>query len=289
MDSNTVTALATAFLVLVGLAQVIILVGQLYLSRSQKRNQDIDVVEVYRTRWFDYQNKFGCLVYLGRELNEYYQTIDEQEIAKLNSNLKFVKNDKPTIWARDAVRDISTLMSDVCIRILQGSLSIQSVYPLLGTTILRQSLPLRKLLECEYDSGYLRQDSTVDPLLVMQHLSVRKEVQDWLVYHAGARRRCLILIDLLWAEAARLQDLPPSDLRSAADAKSNTGDQNRLRVKAEVLLLNPYNYITAIRLARFLKHSEYKKFYWTKGISRKQLDMLESEWTKRLLSNHDCN
>lgn len=97
MDNNTLTALATAFLVLVGLAQVLILIGQLYLSRSQKKNQDITVVEVYRTRWFDHQDKFGCLVYLGRELNEYYQTIDEVEIKKLNSKLKLVKNDKPTI------------------------------------------------------------------------------------------------------------------------------------------------------------------------------------------------
>lgn len=132
MDNNTLTALATAFLVLVGLAQVLILIGQLYLSRSQKKNQDITVVEVYRTRWFDHQDKFGCLVYLGRELNEYYQTIDEVEIKKLNSKLKLVKNDKPTIWARDAVRDVSILLSDICIRILQGSLSIQSVYPILG-------------------------------------------------------------------------------------------------------------------------------------------------------------
>ena len=38
MDNNTLTALATAFLVLVGLAQVLILIGQLYLSRSQKKN-----------------------------------------------------------------------------------------------------------------------------------------------------------------------------------------------------------------------------------------------------------
>lgn len=286
MDNNTLTALATAFLVLVGLAQVLILIGQLYLSRSQKKNQDITVVEVYRTRWFDHQDKFGCLVYLGRELNEYYQTIDEVEIKKLNSKLKLVKNDKPTIWARDAVRDVSILLSDICIRILQGSLSIQSVYPILGTTILRQSLPLRKLLESEYDSSYLRLSNNLDPKYMIHH-SVRREVQDWLIYHAGTRRRCLILIDLLWAEAARLQDLPPSDLKSAADAKMKTGNENKLRIKQEVLLLNTYSkYVQAIKLANFLKHSEYKRFFGTKGISKRKLKKMEVEWTERLLENH---
>lgn len=288
MDNNTITALATVLLVLVGTVQILVLIGQLYLLRSQKRNQDIDVVEVYRKRWFDYQNKFGCLVYLGRELREYYQTLDIDEITQLNSELKLVRTDKPTIWARDAVRDVSTLMSDICIRILQGSLSIQSVYPILGTTILRQSLPLRKLLESGYDSGHERYDITMDQSLLINHKNVRTEVQDWLVYHAGTRRRCLILIDLLWAEAARLHDLPPNDLRVAADAKIDSGKKNRTRLKQESLLLSSNGrYLRGMRLAGYLKYSEYKKYFWNKGLSKKKLEKLDKEWTKQLLGNHD--
>lgn len=288
MDNNTITALATVLLVLVGAAQILVLIGQLYLLRSQKRNQDIDIVEVYRKRWFDYQNKFGCLVYLGRELNEYYQTLDIDEITKFNSELKLVRMDKPTIWARDAVSDVSSLMSDICIRILQGSLSIQSVYPILGTAILRQSLPLRRLFESGYNSGQSRYDITIDECLLINHKNVRTEVQDWLVYHAGTRRRCLILIDLLWAEAARLQDLPPDDLRVAAEAKIDSGKKNRTRLKQEILLLNSNrSYLRAWRLESYLKYSEYKKYFWNKGLSKKKLEKLDKEWTKQLLGNHD--
>lgn len=287
MDNNTVTALATAFLAIVGFFQILVLVSQLYLLRSQKRNQEIDIAEVYRARWFDYQNKFGCLVYLGRELNEYYQTLDESEVIKLNQKLTLVRNDKPTIWARDAVRDVATLMSDICIRVLQGNLQIQSVYPILGTAILRQSLPLRKLLESQYDHGYSRFDNTVSNNLLRKHKSVRGEVQDWLVYHTGTRRRCLILIDLLWSEAARLQDLPPDDLMSAANAKINSGKKSRLRLEQEFLILNSHgNYFRAKQLSNYLKYSEYKKFFWQKGLSRKKLQKLDREWTNQLLENH---
>lgn len=287
MDNNTVTALATAFLAIVGFFQILVLLSQLYLLRSQKRNQEIDIIEVYRARWFDYQNKFGCLVYLGRELNEYYQIVDDSEVIKLNSKLTLVRDDQPTIWARDAVRDVATLMSDICIRVLQGSLQIQSVYPILGTAVLRQSLPLRKLLESQYDHGYSRIDTTVSDNLPRKHKSVREEVQDWLVYHTGTRRRCLILIDLLWSEAARLNDLPPDDLISAANAKINSGKKSRLRLEQEFLILNsPGKYFRSKQLSNYLKYSEYKKFFWQKGLSRRELKKLNQEWVTQLLENH---
>lgn len=45
------------------------------------------------------------------------------------------------------------------------------------------------------------------------------------------------MIDLLWAEAARLEDLPPYELITAADAKARSGHLNRARLSAEVLRL----------------------------------------------------
>lgn len=281
VDNNTLTAFATVLLALIGIIQILVLIGQLYLLRSQKRNQDIEVLEVYRKRWFDYQGKFGCLVYLGRNLGEYYQTLDAEEITKLNSNLLSLRVEKPTIWARDAVRDVSALMSDICIRILQGSLTIQSVYPILGTAILRHSRPLRILLESDYFYDFERDDGTINKNLLYWHKRVRGEIQDWFVYHIGTRRRCLILIDLLWAEAARLQDLSPDDLKTAADAKINSAKKNRLRIEQEYFLLNSStSYLKAKRLANYLKHSEYKKYFWSKGLSKKKLERLDKEWAK---------
>lgn len=114
--------------------------------------------------------------------------------------------------------------------------------------------------------------------------SVRNELQDWLIYHDGIRRRCLILIDLLWAEAARLEDLPPGDLKSAADAKEQSGHLNRRRLVEECRRLNVLKYgIRGISLSCFLRNAEYKKKGFMPGIDRRRLDELESEWTKRLL------
>ncbi|WP_407495679.1 hypothetical protein [Acinetobacter baumannii] len=47
VDNNTLTAFATVLLALIGIIQILVLIGQLYLLRSQKRNQDIEVLEVY--------------------------------------------------------------------------------------------------------------------------------------------------------------------------------------------------------------------------------------------------
>lgn len=101
-------------------------------------------------------------------------------------------------------------------------------------------------------------------------------MQDWLVYHDGIRRRCLILIDLLWAEATRLEDLPPSDIRSAADSKCKNGKLNRNRVFREVIRLSRFGKILlAIKLYYFLYHAEYKTIYNWAGIRKRELARLE--------------
>ncbi len=113
---------------------------------------------------------------------------------------------------------------------------------------------------------------------------IRIRIQDWLIYHDGLRRRCLILIDLLWAEAARLNDLPPDDLESAANAKIKTGKLNRIRVFKETIKINGCNkLILALKLSRFLKNAEYRSLKnWT-GINKKQLNDIEVKWVNRLL------
>jgi hypothetical protein len=285
MDNNDITAIATVLLVVVGVGQVVVLIVQLFLLISQKNTQKIDLVEVYRKRWSEYKEDFGVLVFIGREQEEYYQVIDIEKVARLNQQVKGNVLNKPTIWARDSDRNIGNLFSDICIRILKGNLTVQEVYPILGTEILRQSLPLRQILERGYLHGGNRWNSTVCTDLRYKHLQVRTEVQDWLIYHDGIRRRCLILIDLLWAEAARLEDLPPSDLVGAARAKEISGKKNRVRLKKECLRLNgSTHFIFAYKLATFLKYSEYRVMPFCIGLSKKRLDFLEKEWVDRLLN-----
>jgi hypothetical protein len=166
-----------------------------------------------------------------------------------------------------------------------GRLSVADVYPVFGTEFLRQTRPLRRLLDptavSRTDDDWKPQRSK-DP-----HYDVQSQLQDWLTYHDGVRRRCLVLIDLLWAEAARLEDLPPEDVRKAADAKLATGGQNRKRVLQECLRLRGARGLAwGLLLSRFLRRAEYRTFWHPVGLSRNRLQSLDDLWTGRLL--WDC-
>ncbi|MDI6033342.1 hypothetical protein QLS91_09680 [Flavobacterium sp. LB2P84] len=274
MKDEEITLLISIILAIAGIVQVFALF-------TQNRQARLLLVNDYRMRWYEYRENWGHIVFLGRDTDEYYQVVNENSLKLLNKIVQESRSDIPTIWARESIQNICGIMSEVCLRILQGQLKVSDAYPIFGTELLRQSLPLRKLLESEYNS-FSRE------YLEVKHSNIRKELQDWLVYHDGIRRRCLILIDLLWAEATRLEDLPPSDIRSAADSKLKNGKLNRNRVFKEVIRLSSFGKIShAIKLYYFLYHAEYKSIYNWIGIRKRELDRLESEWTKRLLINYN--
>lgn len=274
MDNATFTSLATGLLVIVGIAQAAVLVGQ-------RRQQRLDWAEVYRHRWSEMKDSFARVVYVGRAHGAYYQVADVELIERLNAALIESNNDVPTIWARTSARDVCGILSDVCQRIMQGQLLIQEAYPVFGTELLRHSAAMRAML----DGSYLPIYGTLGPSPEERnHDRIRREVHTWLVCHDGIRRRCLILIDLLWAEAARLEDLPPDDLVCAADAKKITGKRNRARLLNEVLRLNGRSAIfLGLRLARFLRHAEYRSSTRRIGLDPQRLQVLKAEWTARYL------
>lgn len=274
MENNTITLLISIILAIAGIVQVF----ALYTQNSQTRLQ---LINDYTKRWRECQENWRQVVFIGRDPEEYYNIVNEQTLDLLVEAIQKNRLDFPTIWARESTQIVCGLMSEVCLRILHGQLYVSDAYPIFGTELLRQSKPFRKLLESEYKTF-----KTLEPFDI-KHQNIRKEVQDWLVYHDGIRRRCLIIMDLLWAEAARLEDLPPSDMRSAADAKYRSGKLNRTRIFKEVYKLKGICSVNlAIRLYYFLYHAEYRSIYNWIGIRKKRLDNLESAWTKRLLFNY---
>jgi hypothetical protein len=270
-NSNILTAIATVLLVLVGLVQIFVLF-------SQRKQTRIALTEQYRQLWDSLKKYWGNVIFIGREKGEYYQVLDEASINVLQVETAKHRLDTPTIWALESIQKVCGALGEISTRILQGHLNVADIYPIFGTQFLRQSRPIRQLLEPEYQNSYQTDETTE------QHKCIRTEIQDWLVYHDGLRRRCLILIDLLWAEAARLEDLPPDDMQSAAYAKQKTGRLNRKRVLEETIRLNGLiNIFQAIKLSRFLRKAEYRSWTnWT-GIKKVRLTNLNKEWTKRLL------
>lgn len=276
--SVSFTAIATGLLAVIGIAQAMILFGQ-------RRQQRLDWAEIYRKRWNDNSQHLAKVVYFGREHGSFYQLADEETLKQCHALIIESDPQKRNLSALSSVRIVFGILSDICQRIMQGQLKINEAYPIFGTEFLRHGAALRALLDYSPVGGmYGRMGPTT---LERMHDQLRDELHTWLVCHDGIRRRSLIMIDLLWAEAARLEDLPPEDIRTAADAKVFTGKSRRKRLKDETIRLNGWRHlIKAERLAYFLRHSEYKKFKYSRGIDRKRLNALSEEWDKRYLRNY---
>lgn len=278
MGDAMITAIATALLVIVGLAQVIILLGQ-------RRQARLDLSELYRRRWAECRKDWAGLVFIGRAAGEFYQVGDKKTVKRLELAVSQYDGTSRDAWVSDSVRSATSLLSDIALRILQGQLHVSDVYPIFGTELLRHSRSFRVLLDVNYQhDGYGLCD---DPEQIRKHDSLRGHVQEWLTYHDGIRRRCLILVDLLWAEAARLEDLPPSELKGAADAKLTSGEVCRQRLANETKRLNGKSgALLSRKLSRFLRHSEYRRKMSRVGLDPERLKVLETEWLDRLLHEY---
>ncbi|UKA11691.1 hypothetical protein [Photobacterium damselae] len=269
MDNELIMSILTGLLVFVGLAQVLILI-------HQKRQNQLVLLQEYRNRWNEYQRQWAITIFIGRTDDDYYQVAAKNLHLELMGLVEEYSLREPTTWALEAIRCVSNTLSDICTRILQGQLEISDVYPLFGSELLRHSRPLRILLDVYYPKEHA-------PYEDHSHKNIRRELQDWLIYHDGIRRRCLILIDLLWAEAARLEDLAPSDIGDAANAKIYSGKQSRKRLINEIQKINNApSLFRVIKLTLHLKNSEFKKYKWQVGIRRSELEEREKKWTDML-------
>lgn len=270
MNNALIMSIFTGLLVLIGIAQVLILI-------NQKRQNQLSLIQEYRQRWYDYRFYWANVVFIGRRGGEYYQVADKKRVIELNQLIKEHSNRSPTVWGLESIRCVSNVLSDICMKILQGQLDIKDVYPIFGSELLRQSKPLRNLLDVFYIMDF-------EPHEDSRHNNIRCELQDWLIYHEGIRRRCLILIDLLWAEAVRLEDLSPNDIKQAAEAKKHTGKIYRKRLIKEIKKLNNgLSPFLSLRLSSHLKNSEFRNHFWQKGINLDDIENKNKEWVKRIL------
>lgn len=273
MSNDAIMALTSVLLVLVSVVQISMLV-------IQNRQNRLELLNDFRARWHSARVHLGDVIFIGRNDGDYYQLVNEERIKTLQSEVGNSTKSGPTVWALTSVQIVSGIMNEVCVRILQGQLHVSEAYPVFGTLLLRQTNPMRVLLDSDNYNGSSQWCSE-------NHLLIRKELQDWLIYHDGTRRRCLILLDLLWAEATRLGDLPPHDILCAATAKIATGKLNRQRVFTEALLIQGLPAIfNATRLRLFLLKSEFKSFWNPFGVSKSKLANSDRVWTRRLLRNH---
>ncbi len=143
LDSTLITALATGLLVIVGFAQVIVLI-------AQKKQTRLQLVTEYRKRWNSYQKYWGKVVFIGRNEDEFYQVLNEKKLQELNNLKKITSHSQPTIWAKESIQIVCGTLSEISVRILNDDLKVSDAYSIFGSEFLRHSKPLRVLLDNEY-------------------------------------------------------------------------------------------------------------------------------------------
>lgn len=262
----------------VGALAVVVGFAQVTIMMAQKRHERMGLIASFQHRWSEYREHWGRIVFIGRNPGDFYQTVDDDTIKKNAIEVEKVSLNRPTAWALESAAIFFGFLAELSMRILEGNIYVTDAYPILGTQLLRHGKALRILLDTEFRGEIQRADDSEN------HRRLQTELQNWLIYHDGLRRRCLILIDLLWAEAAHMEDLPPHDIASAANRKKATGYLNRSRVFKEVIRLKGLGgLVLAWRLRRSLGRAEYWTLFNPIGIRKQRLNQLEAEWTRRLL------
>lgn len=150
------SAFATVLLVVVGVAQVGVLL-------AQHRQHRIEVAESFRRRWADSREDWAVLVFVGRNAGDYYQVADRLAHKKLMKLVKETCPEEPAMWALQPVASVTSLLSDVCLQIAYGQLSVSDAHAIFGTAFLRQAQPLRLLLDPLLDANQEDDDHESDP------------------------------------------------------------------------------------------------------------------------------
>lgn len=142
----------------------------------------------------------------GGALSESISILNERQEALLEP----MGNESPQ-WPEAFYREPLGLLSVVCSYVLQGRLSARLAYDILGEDLIRNSASVRYAID------------------------VSPQVTYYLRNHPGIRRRVLLLLDVLWAEAALRGDLSEREAATARATKAayRSGVRNRRRLRRE--------------------------------------------------------
>lgn len=219
---------------------VLFAAGQVYVIRQQRLLAELQVVHELREQWQAIRHEWLGMLVLGghlylditQEASTKYPVLADERIGNYRTVVHF--NRRKGSWGEvqraldedelsllshgsdlnfpeEFHRQPLGLLATVCAYVIRGRLSVGTAYEVFGTDLTRNSSSIRYVTDVAPNSTY------------------------YLHYYPGIRRRVLILLDLMWAEAANRGDLDPSERNKAAKAKRDekTGLRNRRRLRAE--------------------------------------------------------
>lgn len=92
MNNEIVMSIFTGLLVLIGLAQVLILI-------NQRRQNQLVLLQEYRQRWFEFRKQWSIVIFIGRSEGEYYQVASSDVLTELTKLVEKSSDHEPTVWA----------------------------------------------------------------------------------------------------------------------------------------------------------------------------------------------
>lgn len=212
---------ANVFLSLLAAA---ILAGQLVILRRQRTLMELDALHSVRDSWRDLQPAWAVTLAMGggmyvKMTPDVIELFPEaQRIADIHDEIGVYVTERagafeqlPADSLEVPIRDSLEFLGFVCSLILRGTLSPATAYEALGTSIVRNGTPMRRLLSEPERSGY------------------------FLTWYPGVADRIRVLVDLLWVEAVRSRDIAQAEIDRALAAKRQHHTQYRNRARMRPL------------------------------------------------------
>lgn len=254
---------------LVAVAAAAILFAQFITTRRQRQLTELQVIHELSTQWGEVRPAWEALRVLGGDMyvaaspqavQTYPFLTDRDEIGpyiQRAHDVKLCSSWSPSslgfLTARARLPQLSVpedvyrlpleALATISAYILRGRVGPGLAYEVFGPHIARKSGTVRFITDVQPDSTY------------------------YLNYYPGVRRRVLILVDVLWAEAARVGDLEEHEMREGMHTKRRyaSGVRNRVRARREARTLG--GRVSALRVDWLLVNAQIPAEY--RGIKRR--------------------
>ncbi|GLY90922.1 hypothetical protein Airi02_088510 [Actinoallomurus iriomotensis] len=235
------------------------------IALRNSRMSEVNLLATLREDWKDLNRSWHRSILTVNGPGDYYSYADQDlcdeydtYIARLASGE--LTEEEGAILSRpwiEAINDVVSFFGIVATYVLRGQISAQNAYVIFGAEVARRSKIVRELLD-EEPSG--RFPGSQPAKFSDEETSAGAWWQDQRMHagqYGGRNQRILCLQDIIWSQAARLQDLYMYEIEAAARIKREHGSGSRARNRVRRLCRQlGGSYLTSLRLQWQLTNSE---------------------------------
>lgn len=225
----------------VSIVAALIAINQTWLIYVQARQARVEQCNNVADLWQGSRDSWRIMIGAAMRGSFYSPMLTLEEDRKVRAVAEGAQGEfaQDQIWLSDHCRTALGALSLASDLVLSGRLIPSDLYVILGLDLARRSRALRDVLFM--NNPIFTHVDTMHP-------------------QRGQRERILALVDLMWAEAARRDDLSPWALERAAEIKrSGTGKIARKRMMTQCTAVRSRPF-TKWRLGHLLAYAERNDF-----------------------------